>query len=683
MIGSIPQKFNPLVIALAMTVAVSICILSPGLSGVILRFWPDGAVISTTAKAGGEILQPAETIPGSIQWPFAANGLLQFTSAGHVLGFREKEIFIAAGDHALKVKFVGARATFPHAQGNPLMLASSQQGGRALGKVTYHDMWDGVTVVYEGVPGAVVKSTYYIAPRTTNVGHTSSPVDQIRLRYNVPVRLDDKGNLVMSFETGEICESAPVAWQEVQGNRIPVEAAYCLFGEKEVGFRAGKHDPAVPLVIDPKLVWNTFMGSSGYDCWHSGIAVDLSGNVYVSGDSSATWGTPVNPHAGGASDAFVAKLNNSGGRIWHTFMGSAGTDYGGEIAVDASGNIYVIGFGNDTWGIPVRAHSGGNDAFAAKLDSSGALLWNTFMGSGGTDQGFGIALDSGGNVYVSGFSAATWGTPVNSHSGGTDAFAAKLNSSGVLLWNSFMGSGGNDESWKIAVDGSGNVYVAGFSAGTWGTPVNGYAGGNDAFVAKLNSSGVSQWHTFMGSGGTDYAAGLTLDGRGYVYVAGYSDGTWGTPVNGHAGGMDAFGAKLNGNTGSRMWHTFMGSAMSDQCLGVAVDGGGNVYLLGLSWATWGTPLKAYVGTDDAFVAKLNGNGALRWHTFMGSGGNEEGRAIVVDSLGFIYASGLSEATWGAPVNPHAGGYDVFVAKHTTSDIKAKMLYFSPVHNLKE
>src|SRR5207248_2098788 len=127
-----------------------------------------------------------------------------------------------------------------------------------------------------------------------------------------------------------------------------------------------------------------------------------------------------------------------------------------------------------TWGSPVRAFSGDYDGFVTKLDASGNLMWNTFFGGTGHDEGYPIALDGSGNIYVAGASLATWGSPVNAFSGDNDAFVAKLDSTGNLTWNTFLGSSGTDFGYGLAVDGSGNVYVAGYSSATWGSPVTAF-----------------------------------------------------------------------------------------------------------------------------------------------------------------------------------------------------------------
>jgi hypothetical protein len=165
------------------------------------------------------------------------------------------------------------------------------------------------------------------------------------------------------------------------------------------------------------------------------------------------------------------KLNSSGAYQWHTFYGSSVSDYARAISVDSSGNVYITGYSAATWGSPLHAYSGGYDIFVLKLDSSGAYQWNTFYGSSYTDYTEGISVDSSGNVYITGYSYATWGSPLHAHSGASDIFVLKLNSSGAFQWHTFYGSSDYDYAEGISVDSSGNVYITGYSYATWGSPL--------------------------------------------------------------------------------------------------------------------------------------------------------------------------------------------------------------------
>jgi hypothetical protein len=580
-------------------------------------------------------------------------GILQFTSGGHALGFAPGGMYAATGDHALHVDFAGANAVQPQAD-SP---ASVDGQAAPLGSVTYANLWNGITLAYTAGAGIIYTTTYTMAPG-------ADPAD-IRLEYNTPLSENEDGTLNIAFETSTLTESAPVAWQEIDGERVAVEASFQVRGQ-EAGFSLGAFDPAYALTIDPTLVWNTFLGGDvGWDFGNE-IAVDSGGNIYVVGSSDTSWGSPVRPYSGDSyTDAFVAKFTSSGALTWNTFLGGNFVDTGRGIAVDGSGNVYVAGISDAKWGNPVRAFTAEN-IFAAKLNSStGALIWHTFLGGGiFTTPGIDIAVDGSGNVYVVGpCDDPTWGSPLHAYAGGSsDASIAKLTSSGVLTWNTFLGGSQTDRGYGIAVDGSGNIYVAGQSDAAWGSPVRAYMYGVDVFAAQLTSSGVLTWNTFLGGSGDDLGSGIAVDAGRNVYLSGNSDGTWGSPLRAHAGGVtDAFAAKLN-SSGAFVWNTFLGGSQSDEGYGIAVDGNGNVYVTGKSDSAWGSPLQAYTGASDAFAAKLTSSGMLAANIFLGGNGDNYGYGIAVDGNGAI-VTGISAGTWGSPVNAYNGGIsDAFVAR---------------------
>jgi uncharacterized delta-60 repeat protein len=589
---------------------------------------------------------------------------LQFTTdTGHVLDFGQSSIIVAAMDHVLQVEMVGANSVPPLSENSDAATGAGTTGSQVFTNVTYAGLWDGITATFDATEDAILKSTYYV--------DAGAAVGQIQLKYNRSISLDQQGNLVIGFENGTMTDSAPVAWQDIDGQRIFIDVHYALQADNQVGFSVGAYDHDYQLVIDPTLTWSTFLGGSGTDDAQF-IAVDGSGNIFVTGSSSSTWGTPVRGFGGGVNDAYVAKLNSSGNVVWTTFLGGSGTDLGHAIAVDASGNIYVSGDSSATWGSPVQAKSSGTDGFAAKLNSSGTLVWNTFLGGSGSDTSWGIGVDSSGNVYVSGDSTAAWGSPVRAYSSGTDVYAAKLNSSGSLTWSTFLGGSGSDVNNGIAVDSSGNVYVGGYSTASWGTPVRAYTSGQDFSIIKLDTGGSLIWNTFLGGSGTDAGLGIAVDSSSNVYVTGNSSATWGSPVNAISSGTDAVAAKLN-SSGSLVWNTFLGGSGTDNGRRIAVDGSGNVFVVGSSTATWGSPDQAYTNGTDGFAAELDSSGNRIWHTFVGGGGTDVANGIAVDGGDNIYLAGSSTSTWGSPLQSLAGGQDAFVAKFSPETTLSKRI----------
>jgi LPXTG-site transpeptidase (sortase) family protein len=424
---------------------------------------------------------------------------------------------------------------------------------------------------------------------------------------------------------------------------------------------------ALQLSIDPVLTWNTFLGGSSLDEGDD-IIVDGSGNIYVTGYSDVSWGNPIRAFTT-IPDAFVAKLDPSGNLVWNTFLGGNGGDLGYGITLDASGNVYVTGNSNATWGAPIRAYATGiSDAFVAKLNTNGTLLWNTFLGGTGIDEAREIAVGGSGNVYVTGRSSSTWGSPViRAYTADMDAFVANVDTNGNLVWNSFLGGSAFDEAYGIVSDGGGNVYVTGFSTttisanGSWGNPIRAYTAFRDAFLTKLNSGGNLMWNTFLGGSGNDEGFNIALDGSGNTYVTGYSTTTWGNPIRAFTANEDAFAAEID-TAGNLIWNTFLGGGSSDQATGIDTDGSGNVYVTGYSAGTWGSPVRAFTSGNDAFAAKMETGGNLMWNTFLGGNGQDYGYGIDVDGSGNVYVTGPGNATWGTPVRAYTADMDAFIAK---------------------
>jgi uncharacterized delta-60 repeat protein len=250
--------------------------------------------------------------------------------------------------------------------------------------------------------------------------------------------------------------------------------------------------------------WHTFYGSGNNDEGYD-IATDSYDNIYVTGKSLATWTgpsgeLPLHPHNSSSYDISLLKLNSNGIYQWHTFYGSGDYNYGSGITLDSYDNIYVTGYSWAPWTgpsgeLPLHSHSDNSDISILKLNSDGIYQWHTFYGSSGSDNGWGITTDSYDNIYVTGYSNATWTgpsgeLPLHPHSGDTNIPILKLNSDGIYQWHTFYGAVSDDEGYSITTDSYDNIYVTGYSSATWTgpsgeLPLHPYSGGYDILILKL------------------------------------------------------------------------------------------------------------------------------------------------------------------------------------------------------
>jgi Ca2+-binding RTX toxin-like protein len=556
-----------------------------------------------------------------------------------------------------------------------------------FGRVSYDDIYPGIEVTYYGTNAGSLEYDFVVAPG-------ANPKD-IRLEYSGmgDIALRD-GSLVITTNNGEVTQRAPVIYQTIAGHRIAVEGGFSLAGD-EVGFEVGAYDHHHPIVIDPTLVYSTYLGGSG-DEYAVGIAVDGAGEAYVTGYTGST-DFPTNatyaPSQGsnaGSYDAFVTKLNATGSaRIYSTYLGGSGDDFGQGIAVDTSGAAYVTGYTTSTDFPMQAAFQGANagglyDAFLTKLDATGARVYSTYVGGSGDDIGTAIAVNTSGAAYVTGYtSSSTFPTPPSSGSnaGAQDAFAAKFDPSGSLVYSKYLGGSNIDASWAIAVDGSGAAYVAGYTDST-NFPTNATyspfqgsnAGGEDAFVTKLDATGARVYSTYLGGSNDDHAWGIAVDGSGAAYVTGDSTSpTFPTPPSSgsNTGGSDAFVTKLNGS-GALIYSKYLGGSDGDTGQGIAVDSSGAAYVSGgtnstdfptqspLQLANGGSP-----GTYDGFVTKVPATGVgVVYSTYLGGTISDFAQGIAVDGSGAAYVAGSAQPNFPlqGPLQSYAGSSDAFVSK---------------------
>ena len=539
-------------------------------------------------------------------------------------------------DAVVRLRYDGANNGTVMEAGNPLpgvvnylRGSSSSQWHTNIstyGTITYPQLYPGVSVVYGGTEGQL-KRTYLVAagtnPNTIRwryVGASSVQVDSTTgdLVVTLP-------NLNPTAPSRTLIEHAPVAWQFLQNEvRTPVAAAYTVAPDGSVGFILGNYNTARDLVIDPVLTYATELGGTASD-YGTAITLTPSCQAVITG---------------------------------HTLSTSFPTE------------------------LPVQnARAGDDDVFITKLSTDGAtVLYSTYLGGTGADVSYGIALDTAGDVAVVGDTDSTDFPTQNalraSFGGGTcgsqpckDAFVASLSPYGdSVRYSTYLGGNLEDRGRGIAVDGAGNLYVTGFTAGnfpitTASAYASSYGGGSfDAFVTKLNPALTGNasllYSTYLGGSGTDGGYGIGMDGNGYVVVAGRTASSGFPTKNARqstkSGNADAFVAQINpsasGNASLR-YSTFLGGSGDDEAFAVAVTSTGLAAVTGYTKSTnfpTVTPKQSgNAGGSDVFIAQVNpslsGSGSLTYSSYYGGSIDDQGQSIAIDSNGVIAVAGWTQS----------------------------------------
>ncbi len=558
--------------------------------------------------------------------------------------------------------------------------------GNAFNRITYKEVYPNIDwVLY--VSRGQLKHEFVV--------RDGGKASDIKLNYGgaTHLKIDNNGNLAANTPQGVITENAPYTYQK-DGKKIA--SGFKLDGDV-LSYTIGEYSG--DLVIDPSLLWATYYGGITDD-FGEGVAEDGTGNVYMIGltnssSSIATSGAYQTAIGGGGYDVFLVKFNSLGLRQWATYYGGGGQDIPYGIATDVAGDIYITGRTFSTSGISTpgayhTAHGGGKDAFLAKFSNSGGILWATYFGSSNDDDAFGVATDVSGNVYISGDTRSTSAISTSSSyqttygGGGKDGYLAKFNSSGAIQWATYYGGSNDDGIIGVATDGTGNVYISGYTISTSAIASSGafqstYGGGQDAFLVKFNSSGARQWATYYGGAGYDEGNGVVTDGAGNVYITGFTQSSSAIATSGayqttFGGGNDAFLAKLN-SSGVMQWATYYGGTGSDGGTVLATDLAGNIYMSGFTnsttaIATSGAYQTAYGGgADDAYLVQFNTTGSVQWATYFGGSNSDVPRGVATDGFGNVYMTGGTTstsaiATSGAYQTTFAGGGfgDAFLAK---------------------
>lgn len=578
---------------------------------------------------------------------------------------------------------------------------SPSAGLRACSKIVYRDLWPGIDLVYSGTFDRM-KYEFEVRP-----GADPSRIGFI-YRGAESLSLDRDGRLRIQTPAGGFEDEPPVAFQEIEGARVPVAAAFGLehgaAGEGRLcGFRIGPYDRSRTLVLDPSsLVYCGFIGGSWLDSGQA-IAVDAAGCAYVAGSADLldeTFPVTVGPdlsYNGGYGDAFVAKVNASGtGLDYCGFIGGSGDETATGIAVDAGGNAYVSGYTDSpaaTFPLlvgPTLERKQYVDGFVAKIDPTGtALLYCGYIGGAGEDYALAIAVDGTGSAYVAGTTTSTEASfpvtvgPSTAVKGGPDGFVAKIVPSGAsFAYCGFVGGSGDDSARGVAVDALGSAYLTGSTIRGFddqGNPLPPdfpavvgpdltWNGLRDAFAAKVDPTGSSFVYSgYLGGSANEFGYGIAVDSGGNAYITGTTSSPESSfPVTvgpdltcngtGYPGEEDAFVAKVAADGAGLVYCGYVGGGGRDSGAAIAVDAEGCAYVTGKTDSrsdtfpvTVGPSLvsKDTTSTSDVYVAKVSATGeALAYCGYISGVVPEDGRAIAVDGSGHAYVTGETSTSDG-------------------------------------
>jgi Beta-propeller repeat len=418
-------------------------------------------------------------------------------------------------------------------------------------------------------------------------------------------------------------------------------------------FKYAGSAPAAPTLAKAKQI-----GTTGFDIGNS-ITVDKQGNVYVAGGTSGDLGGPNQ----GNRDVWFAKYDPSGKEIWRQQIGSDTFDFPFGIAVDSTGNVYLSGSTQGNLG----TLSGDvlSDAWLAKFNQNGDPVWLRQFGNAGyfAHNAYSIDVDAKGNIDISGvsvkFTAEGASLPNTA-----DAWVARYDTNGNQKWFKQFGTPNDDvafdESYAISLDTKGNVYTTGFTTGAIGS--NAYGGLYDAWVAKNDQNGNRLWAKNIGSIDYDWAWGVDTDSQGNVYVTGWTLGDLGGT---NYGSFDAWLAKFDKN-GNQKWIQQFGTSGDDQAFGVKVGNNDDVYVTGYTDGAFAGNTNS--GEYDGWVAKFNGRGEQNWVQQFGSAGTEQAYDITVSNDNYVYVTGITDGSLGTA---NQGSFDAWVVKIKTSNGKVQ------------
>lgn len=479
------------------------------------------------------------------------------------------------------------------------------------------------------------------------------------------IKLNNDGSLTTTTPLGDVTEEAPYSYEKETGKRIEsgfkVENDVVNFTtDKYQGTLV--IDPIVDWVVSYDE--DGMDASYGIVSDHQGNAyitgaTNSLNNIATSGSNQSTY-------SGGFKDAFIIKIDSAGNKIWGTYFGGDDWDESMSIALDSSSNLYIGGFTKSSNNIATAAsyqqtYGGSGDAFLAKFDSAGIRIWSTYFGGSlGPTEGYSVCTDKGANVFLAGQTFAPTGIATPNayqiaNAGDLDGFIVKFNSNGTRLWSTYYGGSNTEYGSGVTCDSFENVYLVGTARSTSNISSNNgyqssYGGGlYDSYLVKFDSSGTRIWATYYGGNESDYGNAVICDKNNNVFITGETQSTSGIATSGahqdsfSVGYCNAFIVKFE-NNGTRSWGTYYGGDGETIGTALAVDYSGNLYCGGrtsshTNIASSDAFQTSYSGDWDMFMSKFTNNGMREFGTYYGTGLNDLVRSINYNSKGWLYVTG--------------------------------------------